>query len=73
LQRFAVQMPTHPGKGSTATRWSQEPRLVRFWLLLSVGRFDARGTFTREVTCRTSARLVFAEGEFRPGLRDFFI
>jgi hypothetical protein len=51
---------------------SQERRL-RFWLLLSVGRFDARGTLTRGVTSRTSERLVFAEGELRPGLRDFFI
>jgi hypothetical protein len=42
-------------------------------LLLSVGRFDARGTFTREVTSRTSARLVFAEGELRPGFLDFLI
>jgi hypothetical protein len=42
-------------------------------LLLSVGRFEARGTLTREVTSRTSARLVFAEGELRPGFLDFFI
>jgi hypothetical protein len=42
-------------------------------LLLSGGRFEARGTLTREVTSRTSARLVFAEGELRPGFLDFFI
>jgi hypothetical protein len=43
-------------------------------LLLSVGRFEARGTLTRGVlSLRTSERLVFAEGELRPGLRDFFI
>ena len=50
-----------------------QPRRLRFWLLRSVGRFEARGTLTRGVTSRTSARLVLAEGELRPGFLDFFI
>jgi hypothetical protein len=43
-------------------------------LLLSAGRFEARGTLTRGLlTLRTSERFVFAEGELRPGFLDFFI
>lgn len=50
-----------------------QPLRLRFWLLLSVGRFDARGTLTRGVALRRSERLVLIEGELRPGLREVFI